>query len=140
MPESKKRETWPLRMLCSCSKSVFCFQHAIRCNGGQGAFIFVKQCVTVLIHDVRSTLIGSPYLDSRGNTEQLVFSLLLASSSSSRCSCFFSGEEDPGLRRGKPLRFDLARYRELEQLVVSQLVDEQILQPEANHSSRQAQF
>ncbi len=51
---------------------------------------------------------------------------------------FPQGEEDPGLRRGKPLRLDAARYRELEHFVVCQLLDEQILQPESNHASRQA--
>ncbi len=51
---------------------------------------------------------------------------------------FSTGEEDPGLRRGKPLRLDAARYRELEHFVVCQLLDEQILQPESNHASRQA--
>jgi len=81
-----------------------CFKHSIICNGGQGLFLVIKASMILLLHDERVCYWSSPYLDTRG-------------------------EEDPLLKRGKPLYLDEQRYTQLRAMILALQIDEQILNP-----------
>jgi len=72
--------------------------HADACGAGTGLFLILKLCSIVVIRGRRVTDWGSVYLDDHG-------------------------EEDVGLKRGKPLYLNQARCRQLLQLFLSQAID-----------------
>lgn len=74
-----------------------CTRHARRCGLGVGLFALVHQNVTLLVDETRSAYHASLYLDAHG-------------------------EEDRGLRRGKPLYLDAARQAALHRLWLAQAV------------------
>jgi len=90
-----------------------CFKHSIVCNGGQGMFLVLKATMILLLHDERACYWSSPYLDARG-------------------------EEDPLLKRGKPLYLDEQRYSQLRVMLVALQIDEQILNPAEKTAQRNA--
>eukprot|EP00742_Colponemidia_sp_Colp-10_P008766 GILJ01009513.1.p1 GENE.GILJ01009513.1~~GILJ01009513.1.p1 ORF type:complete len:771 (-),score=135.35 GILJ01009513.1:61-2313(-) len=91
-------------LVCACTSCCRdieygeCTQHAEFCTGGMGIFLLTKICSVVLLRGERRTFWGSPYLDAHG-------------------------EEDPQLRRGRPLFLSEPRYKELERLWVHQAMD-----------------
>jgi len=74
-----------------------CTQHAETCGGGIGMFLLLKKCQVVLIRSRFASFYLSPYLDSHG-------------------------EEDIGLRRGRPLSLNATRYDNLCLLWYNQLI------------------
>jgi len=74
-----------------------CTQHSISCGAGCAPFLMVKQCLVLIMRPALAQGNSSgcrycaPYLDSYG-------------------------EEDPGLKRGRPLRLSVERYSRLQQL------------------------
>jgi len=77
---------------CRSSEGVGeCSEHANDC--GSGIFLVLKMNLLLLIRDHKHSLIATPYLDEHG-------------------------EEDPYLKRGRPLYLNKERYRQLQQLVM----------------------
>jgi hypothetical protein len=68
-----------------------CTLHARKHGSGIGIFFLVQKCTVLLMHNNKSAYSPSVYVDEHG-------------------------EEDQGLRRGRPLFLNDARYRALEQL------------------------
>ena len=68
-----------------------CTLHARRVGSGIGIFFLVQKCTVLLIHNNKSSYSSSLYVDEHG-------------------------EEDPGLRRGRPLFLKDERYEALETL------------------------
>ncbi|KYQ90036.1 hypothetical protein DLAC_08620 [Tieghemostelium lacteum] len=90
--------------LGSCCKRFFdqkneCILHAERCNAGTCMFLVIKSSSILLIHLPRKTVWISPYLDDHG-------------------------EEDPNLRRGKPLYLNSNRYYQLNALLLKHQIDQ----------------
>ncbi|KAL6074411.1 E3 ubiquitin-protein ligase ubr1 [Balamuthia mandrillaris] len=86
------------RFLCfgssCCSKNHLgeCNQHAQECGAGEGMFLLLNHTIVVLLrHRIEGTFYLSPYLDSHG-------------------------EEDFGLKRGRPLFLDPSRKEQLRML------------------------
>jgi hypothetical protein len=71
-----------------------CFEHAQLAHAGIAPFLLVQRSCVVLIAQGGAGFCGSPYLDEHG-------------------------EEDVGLRRGRPLALDAARYEALRGLLLS---------------------
>eukprot|EP00568_Trieres_chinensis_P000007 CAMPEP_0183300090 /NCGR_PEP_ID=MMETSP0160_2-20130417/6622_1 /TAXON_ID=2839 ORGANISM="Odontella Sinensis, Strain Grunow 1884" /NCGR_SAMPLE_ID=MMETSP0160_2 /ASSEMBLY_ACC=CAM_ASM_000250 /LENGTH=821 /DNA_ID=CAMNT_0025462449 /DNA_START=1 /DNA_END=2466 /DNA_ORIENTATION=+ len=68
-----------------------CTLHARRVGSGIGIFFLVQKCTVLLVHNNKSAYSASLYVDEHG-------------------------EEDPGLRRGRPLFLKDERYEALEAL------------------------
>jgi Proteolysis_6 C-terminal len=68
-----------------------CTLHARKNGSGIGIFFLVQKCTVLLMHNNKSAYSASLYVDEHG-------------------------EEDPGLRRGRPLFLNEARYQALELL------------------------
>lgn len=68
-----------------------CTRHAAECGGGVGIILLLEQCRIAIVGGNMAAYFPSPYVDSHG-------------------------EEDVGLQRGRPLRLDMTRYRNLESL------------------------
>ena len=68
-----------------------CTLHAQQVGSGVGIFFLVQKCTVLLIHNNKSAYSASLYVDEHG-------------------------EEDPGLRRGRPLFLKDERYESLEKL------------------------
>uniref|UniRef100_A0A7S4J7V0 E3 ubiquitin-protein ligase n=1 Tax=Odontella aurita TaxID=265563 RepID=A0A7S4J7V0_9STRA len=68
-----------------------CTLHAQRVGSGIGVFFLVQKCTVLLVHNNKSAYSASLYVDE-------------------------NGEEDPGLRRGRPLFLKGERYEALEGL------------------------
>ena len=68
-----------------------CTKHALKCAGGLGVFFVVQRCSVLLVHKNRSAYSLSPYVDVHG-------------------------EEDIGLKRGRPLYLSPKRYDTLRDL------------------------
>ncbi|TPX46254.1 hypothetical protein SeLEV6574_g03322 [Synchytrium endobioticum] len=72
-----------------------CNQHIIECGKDVGVFLIMKRAaIMVLRSNGRGCMLNSPYLDAHG-------------------------EEDPGLRRGKPVFLNPRRYEELRKMVIN---------------------
>jgi hypothetical protein len=69
-------------------------RHVRTCSAGAGLFFLLHRCGTVLLRGVHAAYSISPYVDEHG-------------------------EEDSGLRRGRPLHLDERRLRQLQRLFVS---------------------
>lgn len=80
-----------------------CTLHARKNGSGIGIFFLVQKCTVLLMHNNKSAYSASLYVDEHG-------------------------EEDPGLRRGRPLFLNDARYRALETLWRQQGVPREVAQ------------
>jgi hypothetical protein len=80
-----------------------CTFHARKHGSGIGIFFLVQKCTVLLMHNNKSAYSPSIYVDEHG-------------------------EEDPGLRRGRPLMLNDARYRSLEALWRQQGVPREVAQ------------
>ena len=80
-----------------------CTIHARKNGSGIGIFFLVQKCTVLLMHNNKSAYSASLYVDEHG-------------------------EEDPGLRRGRPLFLNDARYRALESLWRQQGIPREVAQ------------
>ncbi len=80
-----------------------CTIHARKNGSGIGIFFLVQKCTVLLMHNNKSAYSASLYVDEHG-------------------------EEDPGLRRGRPLFLNAARHRALEQLWRQQGIPREVAQ------------
>mmetsp|Transcript_22491 Transcript_22491/g.51853 ORF Transcript_22491/g.51853 Transcript_22491/m.51853 type:complete len:114 (+) Transcript_22491:2185-2526(+) len=80
-----------------------CTLHARQVGSGIGIFFLVQKCTVLLMHNNKSAYSASLYVDQHG-------------------------EEDPGLRRGRPLSLNEARYRALEALWRQQGIPREVAQ------------
>jgi hypothetical protein len=80
-----------------------CTIHARKNGSGIGIFFLVQKCTVLLMHDNKSAYSASLYVDEHG-------------------------EEDPGLRRGRPLFLNESRYRALEQQWRQQWIPREVAQ------------
>jgi hypothetical protein len=80
-----------------------CTIHARKNGSGIGIFFLVQKCTVLLMHNNKSAYSASLYVDEHG-------------------------EEDPGLRRGRPLFLNDARYRALELLWRQQCIPREVAQ------------
>eukprot|EP01087_Luapelamoeba_hula_P008739 TRINITY_DN2207_c2_g1_i1.p1 TRINITY_DN2207_c2_g1~~TRINITY_DN2207_c2_g1_i1.p1 ORF type:complete len:511 (-),score=126.90 TRINITY_DN2207_c2_g1_i1:159-1472(-) len=79
-----------------------CNQHARRCGAGEGVFLLANDTVILILrYGVEGRLWNSPYLDSHG-------------------------EEDQGLRRGRPLALNRQRYNQLRSMWLEHDIANQI--------------
>jgi hypothetical protein len=77
-------------------------RHAWECNGGHGIFLMLKHSSAILVHDGLIFRWPSPYLDEHG-------------------------EEDPELRRGRPLFLSKARLQRLRELLLTHQVTQTVV-------------
>jgi len=80
-----------------------CTLHARQAGSGIGIFFLVQKCTVLLMHNNKSAYSASVYVDQHG-------------------------EEDPGLRRGRPLFLNKARYKALETLWRHQGIPREVAQ------------
>jgi hypothetical protein len=80
-----------------------CTLHARKHGSGIGIFFLIQKCTVLLMHNNKSAYSPSIYVDEHG-------------------------EEDPGLRRGRPLMLNDARYRSLEALWRQQGIPREVAQ------------
>jgi len=80
-----------------------CTIHARKTGSGIGIFFLVQKCTVLLMHNNKSAYSASLYVDEHG-------------------------EEDPGLRRGRPLFLNDTRHRALEQLWRQQGIPREVAQ------------
>lgn len=80
-----------------------CTLHARKHGSGIGIFFLVQKCTVLLMHNNKSAYSPSIYVDEHG-------------------------EEDPGLRRGRPLFLNNDRYRALEMLWRQQMIPREVAQ------------
>lgn len=80
-----------------------CTMHARKTASGVGIFFLVQKCTILLMHNNKSAYSPSIYVDEHG-------------------------EEDPQLRRGRPLYLNEARYRALELLWRQQGIPREVAQ------------
>ncbi|KAL3924864.1 MAG: hypothetical protein SGILL_000787 [Bacillariaceae sp.] len=80
-----------------------CTLHARKNGSGIGIFFLVQKCTVLLMHNNKSAYSASIFVDEHG-------------------------EEDPGLRRGRPLFLNDARYRALEKLWRQQGIPREVAQ------------
>jgi len=80
-----------------------CTIHARKNGSGIGIFFLVQKCTVLLMHNNKSAYSASLYVDEHG-------------------------EEDPGLRRGRPLFLNDTRHRALEQLWRQQGIPREVAQ------------
>jgi len=80
-----------------------CTIHARKNGSGIGIFFLIQKCTVLLMHNNKSAYSASLYVDEHG-------------------------EEDPGLRRGRPLFLNDARFRALEQLWRQQGIPREVAQ------------
>jgi len=80
-----------------------CTIHARKTGSGIGIFFLVQKCTVLLMHNNKSAYSASLYVDEHG-------------------------EEDPSLRRGRPLFLNNARHRALEQLWRQQGIPREVAQ------------
>lgn len=80
-----------------------CTLHARKVGSGIGIFFLVQKCTVLLMHNNKSAYSASLYVDEHG-------------------------EEDPGLRRGRPLMLKEARYEALEILWRKQGIPREVAQ------------
>ena len=73
-----------------------------KCGHGTGVFFLLNRCYTVLLRGAHAAYSISPYVDEHG-------------------------EEDSGLRRGRPLHLDPERVRQLEWLWSSHSVPGEVV-------------
>jgi Proteolysis_6 C-terminal len=97
-----------------CDSRLFCVQsqarppgactlHARKNGSGIGIFFLVQKCTVLLMHNNKSAYSASLYVDEHG-------------------------EEDPSLRRGRPLFLNSARYAVLENLWRQQGIPREVAQ------------
>ncbi|KAJ2556601.1 E3 ubiquitin-protein ligase ubr1 [Coemansia sp. RSA 1933] len=74
-----------------------CNMHMKTCGGTVGIYLLVKKCGLLLLHHDNGCFMSAPYLDQHG-------------------------EVDLGLKRGRPLFINRARYEEMRRLVLTQRI------------------
>ncbi|KAJ1801177.1 E3 ubiquitin-protein ligase ubr1 [Coemansia sp. RSA 2399] len=74
-----------------------CNMHMKTCGGTVGIYLLVKKCGLLLLHHDNGCFMSAPYLDQHG-------------------------EVDLGLKRGRPLFINRARYEEMRRLVLAQRI------------------
>ncbi|KAJ2678128.1 E3 ubiquitin-protein ligase ubr1 [Coemansia spiralis] len=74
-----------------------CNMHMKTCGGTVGMYLLVKKCGLLLLHHDNGCFMSAPYLDQHG-------------------------EVDLGLKRGRPLFINRARYDEMRRLVLAQKI------------------
>ena len=84
-----------------------CTRHARACGNGLGIFALVHQGICLLVDGPRSSFYPSLYLDAHG-------------------------EEDHGLRRGKPLYLDAQRVASIHRLWLSQTIPLEVARSRAS--------
>jgi len=85
--------------------------HAQECGAGEGAFLLLKQTLIVMLrYKISGCFWLSPYLDAHG-------------------------EEDEGLRRGRPLFLDMERYEQLRTIWTRHQVANTIAKESAAHQA-----
>ena len=77
-------------------------QHVSTCGAGVGLFFLLHKCTTVLIRGSHAAFCCSPYVDEHG-------------------------EEDAGLKRGRPLTLDPHRMAQLERLWASHCIASEVV-------------
>lgn len=80
-----------------------CTLHARQTGSGIGIFFLVQKCTVLVMHNNKSAYSASVFVDQHG-------------------------EEDPGLRRGRPLFLNEARYKALEHLWRQQGIPREVAQ------------
>merc|ERR1712115_157870 len=80
-----------------------CTIHSRKMGSGIGIFFLIQKCTILLVHNNKSAYSASLYVDEHG-------------------------EEDPGLRRGRPLFLNDSRHRALEQLWRQQGIPREVAQ------------
>jgi E3 ubiquitin-protein ligase UBR1 len=80
-----------------------CTLHARKHGSGIGVFFLVQKCTVLLMHNNKSAYSSSIYVDEHG-------------------------EEDPGLRRGRPLFLNMARFKALENVWRQQGIPREVAQ------------
>ncbi len=97
-------------------------QHALRCGAGEGMFLLLKEtAVVILRYTITGCFYSSPYLGTvtwHRHTFPPPASTALSSLTVGGCGPLpdVHGEEDSGLRRGRPLYLDMDRYQALRDL------------------------
>ncbi|KAI8645793.1 hypothetical protein BD408DRAFT_480312 [Parasitella parasitica] len=76
---------------CAEDEEGECNLHTLECGGEIGAFLSVKKCVLILLHNGNGWFMNAPYLDTHG-------------------------EVDQGLRHGRTQYLDTKRYAEIRKL------------------------
>ncbi|KAK4513088.1 uncharacterized protein ATC70_000126 [Mucor velutinosus] len=76
---------------CAEDEEGECNLHTLECGGEIGAFLSVKRCVLILLHNGNGWFMNAPYLDPHG-------------------------EVDQGLRHGRPQYLNAKRYAEIRKL------------------------
>eukprot|EP00995_Heteronema_vittatum_P007059 NODE_2194_length_820_cov_223.428016_g1534_i0.p1 GENE.NODE_2194_length_820_cov_223.428016_g1534_i0~~NODE_2194_length_820_cov_223.428016_g1534_i0.p1 ORF type:complete len:167 (+),score=46.36 NODE_2194_length_820_cov_223.428016_g1534_i0:33-533(+) len=89
-----------------------CNQHARACGGGTGVFLMIGLTTVLVIRNDRGAFLPSVYLDGHG-------------------------EEDRGLKRGRPLYLSRSRYQSLRELATNASFDHdtRVLQLTSNLNS-----
>lgn len=80
-----------------------CTLHARECGSGIGIFFLLQKCTVLLLHNNKSAYSASLYVDDHG-------------------------EEDPGLRRGRPLFLQKERYQLLQDLWYQHKIPREVAQ------------
>jgi hypothetical protein len=80
-----------------------CTLHARHVGSGVGIFFLVQKCTVLMVHNNKSAYSASLYVDR-------------------------NGEEDPNLRRGRPLFLNEPRYRALESMWRQQGIPREVAQ------------
>lgn len=80
-----------------------CTLHARECGSGIGIFFLLQKCTVLLLHNNKSAYSASLYVDDHG-------------------------EEDPGLRRGRPLFLQRERYQLLQDLWYQHKIPREVAQ------------
>merc|ERR1712127_712199 len=80
-----------------------CTLHARKVGSGFGIFFLVQKCTVLLLHNNKSAYSASLYVDDHG-------------------------EEDPGLRRGRPLFLQRERYQLLQDLWYQHKIPREVAQ------------
>lgn len=71
--------------------------HTEKCCSGNGMYLLLADSAIILLSQGLAAVHGSPYLDA-------------------------NGEQDPGLRRGRPLFLDAARWEQIRKIFASQSI------------------
>lgn len=87
-----------------------CTKHAWECGGGCGIFFLLQKCYVLIIHKEKAMYVGSPYVDSHGETPHY---------------------------RGRPLFMDVSRYNSLHELWSGHLTRDRVISERSKYSPHQ---
>jgi hypothetical protein len=111
-------------------------QHALRCGAGEGMFLLLKETAVVMLrYTITGCFYSSPYLGT-------VACPIFPASTAPHTHCGsrgplpdVHGEEDSGLRRGRPLYLDMDRYQALRDLWLGHQVPNVISKERSGHAN-----